>query len=90
MTWVRELSKDAAGKLQVIEDEDPFMVNPTIRNFAGLADAIASVTFIATRHPTAPLKIFKLTAAGEWEKLEVDELLQPNVKDSVYGFLVPN
>ncbi len=87
MTWVRELSKDAAGKLQVIEDEDPFRVIPTVNDIAGLVDAIASKCGIT---PRFTLKIYKLTAAGEWEKLKPSHLVEANTEESAYGFLVPN
>ncbi len=89
MTWVRELSKNAAGKLQPIEDEDAFKITAAIKDIADLAKAIASEPFIAKRAPTGPLKVFKLNAAADWEKIEVDELVQPNGKNTAYGFIVP-
>jgi len=89
MTWVRELSKDSAGKLQPIEDRGAFKIPAAVTDIDDLAAAIAAKPFIAKREPTGPLKVFKLNAAAEWEKIEVDELVQPNGKNTAYGFIVP-
>lgn len=86
MVWVRELCRDDSGNLHPL-DEDPFMATPTVDNIAGLADAIAAKRGITLRFA---LKIYKLNAAAEWEKIKPGLLLEPNVEDTAYGFVVPN